>query len=104
MISEEGVNPFEKAAAYKNGLKFEPSKGEACSTLLNLLKKKSYPPTEARIEPDFGSIEINALCASGIWVREIVLVMLSLDSQTKSPSFIISKKDLGLAPLLFSEM
>ena len=60
-MSEEGVNLSEKAAAQRKGLKFDPSKGEACSALLNLLRKKSYPPTKARIEPDWGSKEIRAL-------------------------------------------
>jgi len=59
------VKPFSSAAAYTNGLKFDPGWRRAWTTRLNFERTKSMPPTRARIAPSSGLSATSAPSIAG---------------------------------------
>ena len=97
------MNPFSKAAAYKKGLKLDPSCGCACIALLNLLDLKLYPPTIANTFPVLGSMLTRALWTSGC-IEISKLFPSDFLSQIRSPASKKSEKFSKFFPFLLASI
>ena len=103
IIIEAGLKPFSNAAAYKNGLKFEPNCGFAWKARFNWLFLKLYPPTKANISPLVGLILTNADWTSGCTAIDFKpLRPSSFDVQMRSPLLKKSEKSSNLLSFRFS--
>src|SRR3569623_878654 len=81
LMTVAGVMPCSSAAEYTKGLKAEPGWRVACTTRLNLLRKKSKPPTSASTAPSSGRRLTSAPSTWGNWVKRGDIVRLLFDGK-----------------------